>query len=96
MKSKKTLPLPSKPVSKKKPSDSQLQHKITVLKDENLKLQRQIFKLKAEQVSLNSIITILKENTNERCVHESPPYECLVKAQQMIEEEIQKLEKKKR
>lgn len=96
MKSKKSLPLPSKPISKKKSSDSQLQLEITALKEENLKLQRQIFKLKAEQVTLTNKIIILEENTNERCIHESPPYECLVKSQQMIEEQIQKLEKKKR
>jgi septal ring factor EnvC (AmiA/AmiB activator) len=93
MKSKKNRPLPSKPISKNKPPDSQFQSEIEALKNENLKLQRQIFKLKAEQVSLNNKITILEENTNERCVHETPPYECLVKAQQILEKQIQEYEK---
>ena len=96
MKSKKPLPLSSKPISKKQSSDSQLQQDITALKAENLKFQKQIAKLNAEQISLRNKIIILEENTNERCVHETPPYECLVKAQQIIEEQIHKLEKKKR
>lgn len=96
MKSKKNIPLSSKPIPKNKPSDTQFQSEIDALKNENLKLQRQIFKLKAEQVSLNNKITILKENTNERCIHETPPYECLEKQKQILEEQIKQYEKTKK
>jgi|GEM_PF-5250179 len=91
---KKPLSPSPKPVSKKTPSNSQFHHDITALKAENLKFQKQIAKLKAEQISLCNKIIILEENNNERCVHESPPYECLVKARQILEEKIQEYEKK--
>ena len=93
MKSKKNLPLSSNPISTNKPSDSQAQSEIGALKNENLKLQRQIFKLKAEHVSLRNKIIILEDNTNERCIHETPPYECIQKRVEQTKERIQRLEK---
>jgi predicted RNase H-like nuclease (RuvC/YqgF family) len=69
-----------KPITKKQPIDSQMPHDITALKAENLKLQRQISKLKAEQVTLRSKIIILEENTNDRCIHKTLPIECVEKS----------------
>ena len=76
---KKTSQSSPKAITKQKLSDSQMQYDIAGLKAENLKLQRQIAKLRAEQVSLGNKIIILEENTNERCIHKTPPYECIRK-----------------
>jgi len=82
----------SKIITKHKSFDSQFQYNIAALKAENLKLQRQIAKLEAKQVSLFNKITILEENTNERCVHKTPPYECLIKSRDIAQKQLEKLE----
>lgn len=86
MKTKIKSPSLANPVSKKKPSHNSFKLEIDALNNENLKLQRQIFKLKAEQVSLNNIITILKEKKNDSCIlHPTPPSECIIKLNEEIE-----------
>jgi len=83
-------------ISKLKMADPEIQHYVTALEAENLKLRRQVGKLQAENVSLNNRITILEENTNERCVYETPPYECLQKAHEQLDTQIKELEEKLR
>lgn len=46
---------------KLKSADSEIQFFVTALKKENLKLHKQIAKLQAENVSLNSRITVREE-----------------------------------
>ena len=82
--------------TKLKAADPEIQNYVTALETENLKFQKHVAKLQANNVTLNNRITILEENTNERCVHESPPYECMKKKKDMIQEEIKQLESKKR
>jgi predicted nucleic acid-binding Zn-ribbon protein len=45
--------------------DSEIQHYVTALEAENLKFQKQIGKLQAENVTLNSRITVLEETIEE-------------------------------
>ena len=55
-----------------KPSYVELQFEITALKEENLKLCRQIAKLKAENTTLKSQITLLTEDYAQYR-HDNPP-----------------------
>jgi len=88
----------TKPMSslraKLKAADPEIQHYVTALEAENLKLQRYIGKIQAENTALTNRITILQENTNERCVHGTPPYECLQKAHEQTDTQIKELEEK--
>ena len=70
-------------IAKLKTVDYEIQHYVAALEIENLKLQRQIAKFQADKVSLNSRIIILEENTNEHCVHKTPPFECLKKSYEL-------------
>lgn len=81
-------------IAKLKAADPEIQHYVTALDAENLKLQRHIGKMQAENTALNNRITILQENTNERCVHQTPPYECLQKALEQTDAQIKELEGK--
>jgi len=81
-------------IDKFKVVDPEIQHYVTALEAENLKLQRHIGKMQAENTALSNRITILQENTNERCVHETPPYECLQKAHEQTDAQIKELEEK--
>jgi len=81
-------------IAKLKAVDPEIQHYVMALETENLKLQRHIGKMQAENTGLNNRITILQENTNERCVHETPPYECQQKALEQIDAQIKELEGK--
>lgn len=74
---------------KLKAADSEIQHYVLALEEENLKLHKKIGKLQVDNVSLNNRITILKENTNDRCPHETLPIKC-------IEQNIANLEKQEK
>jgi hypothetical protein len=52
--------------AKLKLADLEIQNYVTALETENLKFQKKIGNLQAENVSLNSEITILKEKLNEK------------------------------
>jgi hypothetical protein len=84
----------AKSTTKKQPSGFQSQLDYAALKDENLKLQKQIAKLKAEKVTLGSKIIILKENTNDRCIHETLPIECIEQSITETNKRIKQLENK--
>jgi len=45
--------------------DPEIQHCVTALEAEDLRLQKQIAKMQAENVTLNSRITILEENLED-------------------------------
>lgn len=60
--------------SKSEPYYEEFQFEIRALKDENLKLCRQIAKLKAENVTLKSQITIITEEYSQYC-HDNPPFD---------------------
>jgi len=79
---------------KLKAADSEIQNYVTALDTENLRLQKHIAKLQADNVTLNNRITILLEDINERCVHETPPIECINKHLEQLEELRKKLEDK--
>lgn len=74
---------------KLKTADPEIQHYVFALEEENLKLHKKIGNLQADNVSLNNRITILKENTNDRCPHENLPIKC-------IEQNIINLEKQEK
>jgi predicted RNase H-like nuclease (RuvC/YqgF family) len=79
--------------SKLKAADPEIHHYVEALEAENLKLQKRVGKMQADNTSLKNRITVLQENTNERCVHDTPPYECLQKAKEQIDAQIKELEK---
>ena len=78
--------------TKLKTSDPEIQHYTTALEEENLKLHKKIAKLQAEHVSLNSRVTIAEENTNDRCIHENLPMECVEKNIDNMNKEIKESE----
>lgn len=82
--------------SKLKVADPEIQHYVEALEAENLKLQRQVGKMQAENTSLNNRMTILKEDTNDRCVHETPPYECLQCSIEEADEKLKRLEEEQK
>jgi len=95
MEPKKTPPSSPKHISKNKPSDSQFQSEIDALDKENLKLQKQIFKLKAEQFSLKNKIKILEEYTDKGCIYDTPPIKCLMERKQILKAQLEVYEKQK-
>ena len=83
----------AKSIAKKQPPNLQSKFDYAALKEENLKLQKQIAKLKAEKVTLSNEIIILKGYTNDRCIHENLPIECIDQKIIQIEERKKQLEK---
>ena len=80
--------------TKLKACDPEIQQFVEALEAENLKSAKKIAKLQAENVKLNGWITILEEDTNKRCVHETPPVKCLSEKLELIKEERKALEEK--
>ena len=80
--------------TKLKAADPEIQHYTLALEEENLKLHKRIGKLQAENVSLNNRIAIAEKNTNDRCIHEKLPIECVEKNIDNIDKEIKESEDK--
>ena len=88
----KSKPIISKPRSESQlesqPSYAELQYEIGALKEENLKLCKQIAKFKAENTTLKSQITILTEEY-AKYHHDNPPFDTpLTEEQRQIVDEI--------
>lgn len=60
--------------SKLKTCAPEIQNFVAALEAENLKCVKKLAKLQTDDVTLDSWINILDENTDERCVHSLPPY----------------------
>jgi chromosome segregation ATPase len=80
--------------TKLKSADPEIQHYLSALEKKNFKLEEQISKLQAENTSLNNRIIITQNNLKECCVHGKAPYECLQKALENIDNQIEKYENK--
>jgi len=93
---KKGSQLKPSPTPKNNPTNPHLQSEINALDEENMKLQRQIFKLKAEQFSLKNKIIILEEYTDKGCIHDTPPVKCLTERKQALKAKLAEYEKQKK
>ena len=82
--------------AKLKAADPEIQHYIAALEAENMKFQRQVGKMQAENTTLNNRIIILKENTNECCVHKTPPIECLKQSLEQTQERLKAMKEERR